>query len=235
MTSSFIIAGLSLGLFSSFHCVGMCGPIAFALPYQSSSVTRQILSRLSYHFGRIATYTLMGILFGFLGRQFYLAGVQQWFSITLGALILILLVYYMFARKRLQPGWVLRLHSGLLNYMSNKLNNSGPMNFFLLGMANGLLPCGMVYLAIAGALSSNSISGAAAFMAAFGLGTLPMLLTLHWFGHMVGLQFRNQLKKISPFVIAGMGVLLILRGLNLGIPFISPVLESARTGAVSCH
>lgn len=93
----------------------------------------------------------------------------------------------------------------------------------------------MVYLAIAGALSTNQLTDGVFFMAAFGLGTLPALLALNWFGHLASIRLRNRMKQLTPYVIAVMGVLLILRGLNLGIPFISPVLESARGAAIDCH
>jgi sulfite exporter TauE/SafE len=138
-------------------------------------------------------------------------------------------------KSRIQPGWITRLQTRLLNTMSRLLKDQRSGSFFLLGMANGLLPCGMVYLAIAGALSTNQLTDGVFFMAAFGLGTLPALLALNWFGHLASIRLRNRMKQLTPYVIAVMGVLLILRGLNLGIPFISPVLESARGAAIDCH
>jgi sulfite exporter TauE/SafE len=235
MTLDLIIAGSTLGLISSFHCVGMCGPIAFALPVQSLSPVSKMASTLSYHFGRISTYTLMGGLFGLLGRQVYLAGFQRWFSISLGLIILILLLRYYQQHKRMQSGWMSRFQGKLLQIMGSLLKQPRPAGFFLLGMANGLLPCGMVYLAIAGALSTNQTLDGMAFMASFGAGTLPTLLALNWFGHMASISLRNRIRRLTPYVIALTGILLILRGLNLGIPYISPVLESARGAAVSCH
>lgn len=229
------IAALSLGLISSFHCVGMCGPIAFALPVQQFSTISKMFVTLSYHIGRIFTYAVMGGIFGLLGRQVYLAGIQRWFSIVLGVAVLLLLVQYHYQKSRIQPGWMNRFQIRLLNSMSRLLNKPKAGNFFLLGMANGLLPCGMVYLAIAGALSTNQISNGIFFMAAFGAGTLPALLALNWFGHMASISLRNRMRQLTPFVIAVMGILLILRGLNLGIPYISPVLETARGTGIICH
>lgn len=235
MSWDLTIAGLTLGLISSFHCVGMCGPIAFALPVQHFSPVSKIAATLSYHIGRIGTYAAMGGLFGLLGRQVYLAGFQQWFSISLGLIILVLLIFYYQQKKRLQPGWISKFQATLMNVMGKLLRRPKPASFFLLGMANGLLPCGMVYLAIAGALSTNQVPDGIGFMAAFGAGTLPALLALNWFGHMASIQLRNRIRQLTPYVIAVTGVLLILRGLNLGIPYISPVLESARGAAVNCH
>ena len=235
MAWELIIGAVSLGLISSFHCVGMCGPIAFALPVQHLSPLLRMASTLSYHLGRIFTYSVLGAIFGLLGRQVYLAGFQRWFSIILGILVLFLLIQYIRQKSRIQPGWISRLQSRLLNTMSKLLNDQRPGSFFLLGMANGLLPCGMVYLAIAGALSTNQLADGILFMAAFGFGTLPALLALNWFGHLASISLRNRMKQLTPYVIAVMGVLLILRGLNLGIPYISPVLESARGAAIDCH
>ncbi len=235
MSGELIIAALSLGLISSFHCVGMCGPIAFALPVHQLSAPLKMLASLSYHIGRIFTYSLLGALFGLLGRQVYLAGFQRWFSILMGILVLGILLQYLFQKTRIQPGWMTRLQTRLLNTMSKLLKNQRASSYFLLGMANGLLPCGMVYLAIAGALSTNHVSDGVFFMAAFGAGTLPAMLALNWFGHLASISLRNRMKQLTPYVIGIMGVLLILRGLNLGIPYISPVLESARGAAIDCH
>ncbi len=235
MNWDLLIPALSLGLISSFHCVGMCGPIAFALPVQQFGAPLKMLATLSYHIGRIFTYASLGALFGLLGRQVYIAGFQRWFSIVLGTVVLVLLVQYMYQKTRIQPGWIHRFQIRLLNQMSRLLRAPKAGNFFLLGMANGLLPCGMVYLAIAGALSTSQVGDGIIFMAAFGLGTLPALLALNWFGHLASIGLRNRMRQLTPYVIALMGILLILRGLNLGIPFISPVLETARGTAVSCH
>ena len=102
-------------------------------------------------------------------------------------------------------------------------------------MANGLLPCGMVYLAIAGALSLSEVPMGMLFMTGFGAGTLPALMALHYSGHLISLSFRQQIKKAMPIFVAGMAVLLVLRGMNLGIPFISPVLAAAPGKAIICH
>jgi sulfite exporter TauE/SafE len=102
-------------------------------------------------------------------------------------------------------------------------------------LANGLLPCGMVYLAIAGALNVSQVKSGVLFMAMFGLGTLPPLFALSYFGSLIKLSLRNKIRQITPFIVAVMAVALILRGLNLGIPFISPLLGVARAPAIICH
>ncbi|MBZ5859513.1 sulfite exporter TauE/SafE family protein [Flavihumibacter profundi] len=235
MYADIIIAGLSLGAISSFHCVGMCGPIAFALPVQNLGRLDRQIAVLGYHSGRIITYASLGAIFGGLGRQVYLAGFQRWFSIGLGILLLSLLIQYVKNKSNIQPTIFNRLQQRIQQWMGHLLKDNKPSSFLLLGMANGLLPCGMVYLAIAGALSTNNFTDGIIFMASFGLGTFPAMLALSLFGYMASITLRNKIKKLTPVVIALMGVLLILRGLNLGIPYISPVLESARGKAELCH
>ncbi|ULQ50831.1 sulfite exporter TauE/SafE family protein [Flavihumibacter fluvii] len=235
MNIAVLIAGLSLGAISSFHCVGMCGPIAFALPVQELSKTKRQLAVLAYHSGRVLTYATLGAIFGLLGRQVYIAGFQRWFSIVLGILVLLLLIQYIHSKQGIQPSVFNHLQRKVQQWMGYLLKNRKPASFLLLGMANGLLPCGMVYLAIAGALSTNNLADGIIFMTSFGLGTFPAMLTLSLFGYMASISVRNNIKKLTPFIIAAMGILLILRGLNMGIPYISPVLESARGAAIDCH
>lgn len=229
------IAGSVLGLVSSFHCVGMCGPLALALPVHHLQKMQQAIAVLLYNIGRVITYTTLGAIFGWLGHRLYIAGFQQWFSIVIGSLILVFVVLYYFFNRSFNPIWLRFFHSRIQNGMVRILRAPRLPHYLLLGMANGLLPCGLVYLAIAGALSTTSIEASMGFMAAFGMGTLPAMLLLCFLGVHIKISLRQQLKKAVPFVIAGMAVLLILRGLNLGIPFVSPVLVDAPKAVISCH
>ena len=229
------IAGILLGLVSSFHCVGMCGPLALALPVHHLKQGKQVTAVLLYNTGRVGTYSLAGLLFGLVGRGIYMAGVQQWFSIAMGVLILALVVLSYFLHSSLTPSWLRSFHYKVQQVMGRLLQLHSPHHYLLLGMANGLLPCGMVYLAIAGAVSTASVSQSVLFMASFGAGTVPAMLAFSLFGAHIKLSLRKQMKKLVPYVMACMAVLLILRGLNLGIPFISPVLPDAPQQAVSCH
>ncbi|WEK33863.1 MAG: sulfite exporter TauE/SafE family protein [Candidatus Pseudobacter hemicellulosilyticus] len=230
-----ILAGLTLGLVSSLHCVGMCGPLALALPVQHLGAGRQLLSMFLYNTGRVITYSLLGLLFGLAGRHIYLAGFQQWFSIALGAAILVITLQHYFFQHRLQPQWLQVIYMKVHFIMGKALLSKGPLAFLLMGMANGLLPCGMVYLAIAGALSTSELTHSVLFMALFGAGTLPAMLALSLGGFRINIGVRQQLKKAMPYIMVGMAVVLILRGMNLGIPFISPVLAGAPQDAIHCH
>jgi len=230
-----VLSALILGLVSSFHCVGMCGPLALALPVTHLSKTQQTLSVFLYNAGRIITYSFLGLLFGLAGRKLYLAGLQQWFSIIAGSIMLTLAVLYFIRKRPLQPGWMQGFHILVQRAMTAALHSKSIAGFLFLGMANGLLPCGMVYLAIAGALSTSQVYESVLFMAVFGAGTLPAMLLLGLFGLRADLSFRRKIKQAMPFVIGSVAVLLILRGMNLGIPFISPHLGADVTTGVSCH
>ena len=142
---------------------------------------------------------------------------------------------FYFMNRSFNAGWLRTFHNGIQGIMGKLLQAPRLHNYLLLGMANGLLPCGMVYLAIAGALSTTGIEESVLFMSAFGSGTLPAMLLLSFFGVHIKVSLRRQIKKAVPFIVAGMAVLLILRGMNLGIPFVSPVLADAPQPVISCH
>ncbi len=235
MPWQFIIAGFSLGVISSLHCVGMCGPLSFALPIQYLSNTQRLIAILLYQVGRVITYSSLGLVFGLAGRKVYLAGFQQWFSIGMGALILFLLVQYWIFRKRLQPNLVNKFYVSIQKLMTKILKIRGTTPFLFLGIANGFLPCAMVYIALAGALVTTEVQRGVLFMAMFGLGTMPAMIAISYFRQFFSLRIRNSFRKIVPIFIFVMAVILILRGMNLGIPFISPVLQSASHTAVICH
>jgi uncharacterized protein len=231
-----IIAGFSLGAVSSLHCVGMCGPLALALPVHHLSRSKQLLSLLLYQSGRVITYSLFGLLFGLAGRRIYVAGFQQWFSIIMGIIVLLLVILYWVYKNPLQPFIFKKAFSYVQSFMMkafhSKKSNRG---FLLVGMANGLLPCAMVYVAIAAALTTTQVSYSVLFMAMFGAGTLPAMMIIGYFGRMVSLPVRNMFKQSIPFFMTIMGIILILRGMNLGIPFISPVMPEALNPAIGCH
>jgi uncharacterized protein len=231
-----IIAGFSLGAVSSLHCVGMCGPLALALPVHHLSKVQQLVSLFLYQLGRIITYSSLGLVFGLAGRKIYLAGFQQWFSIIMGITVLVLVILYSVYKNPLQPALFKKMFSAVQSYMMkafrSKKNSAG---FLLLGMANGLLPCAMVYVAIAGALTSTQVSYSVLFMAMFGAGTLPAMMIIGYFGRMISLPVRNMFKKSIPVFMTIMAIVLILRGMNLGIPFISPMLHGPVGEAIICR
>ena len=230
-----ITAGLLLGAFSSLHCIGMCGPLALALPVQHLAVWQQRLSALMYNTGRIVTYAVLGLIFGMAGRTIYMAGFQQWLSIISGIVILVFIINYYFLRNAWQPKWAQHLQVFVQNKMIRLLHTERKGSFLFLGMINGLLPCGMVYVALASALNFSELSLSTAFMAAFGAGTLPLMMVLSIAGNAITFSVRRRIKNAVPYLMTVMALILILRGMNLGIPFISPVMANAPGEVINCH
>ncbi|HKJ41628.1 MAG TPA: sulfite exporter TauE/SafE family protein [Sunxiuqinia sp.] len=218
-----LITPITLGLVGSFHCIGMCGPIAVSLPLKNHNYFSKVTGGLVYNIGRSLTYGLLGAIFGFLGRGVKLAGFQQWMSILLGiALIISVLFPYLFKQK-------LNLNTLLTGYAGRLVNNLRKLfatrsysSLFGIGLLNGLLPCGLVYVAVAGAINTNQAAAGAFFMILFGLGTIPMMLLVALTGNLVGTKIRKGMRKVVPYVIVLLGLLFILRGLSLGIPYVSP-------------
>ena len=217
-----------LGLVGSLHCAGMCGPLALALPGAATSPMRFTLGRVAYNLGRITTYCALGMIFGLFGKTLLLAGIQRWVSISLG----VVLIVGLFTSRKLAL-WkpVTSLVNQLKSRMSGLLRQRSLASVGALGLLNGLLPCGLVYVAAAGATATGHIFTGALYMAAFGAGTLPMMLAIGLGGKLVPLSFRLKLRAAIPVSVFLLGVLLILRGMSLGIPYVSPDLT---TGSC-CH
>ncbi len=226
-----IWSGFFLGLLGSFHCVGMCGPLAMSLPDNASSDTGFISGRVLYNFGRAVTYALMGAVFGLIGYGFNFSGIQQFVSITIG-ILLIGSVMPLFAKARNR--WYFGFSNVLKKMLGPLLLNAFASNLFVIGLLNGLLPCGFVYMGIAGALLTGTAVNGALFMLLFGLGTFPLMMLLSVSRRFATPQLRFRINRLMPYAVMAVGVLLILRGLNLGIPYVSPDLTMDETHAANC-
>ncbi|MBS1730032.1 MAG: sulfite exporter TauE/SafE family protein [Bacteroidetes bacterium] len=229
-----LLSALALGFLGSFHCIGMCGPLALSLPVSHLTGLKKIAGVLLYNLGRILVYALLGLLLGWIGMTFQFFGWQQFFSIALGIFLLLIFLMHIMHQNIFQNNRILKNWNKLITQkLSNIYQKKSYRGIFLIGLLNGLLPCGLVYMAIAGALASAHILYSSLFMAAFGAGTLPAMMSVSLVGGLIPAKFRKYIKIISPYIIGVMGVILILRGLNLGIPFLSPVLQHPAT-AIEC-
>ncbi len=219
----FYYTALFIGLVGSLHCIGMCGPIAIALPLGHNSWWHKTLGGLLYNVGRIITYTLLGAMFGLLGKGIEMAGLQRWASIVIGLLMILSVFFPMLFKSKAKLERFLFGYAGRMISKFRKLFtiNSLP-SLFLIGLLNGLLPCGLVYVAIAGAINTNSILNGVLFMAIFGLGTLPVMLAIPLIGNLIGANIRKRYRHVLSTIVVIIGILFILRGLSLGIPYISP-------------
>ena len=227
MELALIFSALALGFASGFHCIGMCGPIALSLGLTKKQATNYYLQNLTYQFGRIVTYSFLGAILGTVGKGFQMAGFQQYLTIGVGILLIVMAVFSFggkdFASK------IPFLSQSLLKVKMNLgklLQKADYRSRFTTGILNGFLPCGMVYMALTASLASGGIWQSATFMALFGLGTLPFMFAIVLLGNLMTTAFRIKILKFVPVMMIVLGGLFILRGLEIGIPFISPKKEA---------
>lgn len=232
-----LLAAFILGLLSSFHCVGMCGPLAMSIPFAHLPKAKRAVSAILYHLGRISTYTSLGLVFGLVGRHLFIGAFQQYVSIVIGVGILIAVLPKHLFKSKMGSRITETFRENIFGVIRKLLGKQSLGTIFLLGMANGLLPCGMVYFALAAALANTSVIHSTLSMSLFGLGTLPLMLSVQYLGTTTyfNLSFKTRIKQLTPVFLASIGVLLILRGLNLGIPYISPFIGKGVGEAISCH
>ncbi len=227
----FLWTGFIFGIFGSAHCIGMCGPIAVALPGSRNHMHSYLSGRVFYNLGRTITYTIMGAVLGLLGLGVWLAGYQQALSVLTGSGIVVVTILT-WNRAWIPTGGLFTGLSGYFNRMMRPLMHSNSQSgMLIIGVLNGFLPCGLVYVALAAALSTGSIIGGMAYMALFGLGTAPVMFLMAVSPGLLTGKWHLRLQKAIPWLAILVGVLLILRGLALGIPFISPDLAAGG----SCH
>ena len=226
-----------LGLISSFHCIGMCGPIAMMLPVDRQNETKKATQIITYHLGRLTAYASIGFIFGLLGKGFFLAGIQQKMSIFIGVImILIVLIPEKTFSKYNFSKPVYKIIANIKSNLGKQFRNKSYKSLFTIGLLNGFLPCGMVYVALFGAIAMQSASFGIVYMILFGLGTVPLMTTIVYVNSMLQLPFRNKIQKLIPYVAVIIGILFILRGLGLGIPYISPSNMSLFVqGNPNCH
>jgi uncharacterized protein len=211
------------GLISSFHCIGMCGPIAMMLPVDRSNEAKKITQIITYHIGKLIAYGILGLIFGLLGRSFYLAGMQQQLSIIVGILMIMVAVIpeKVFAKYNFSKP-VYRIITKVKSSLGQQFKNKSYKSLFTIGLLNGFLPCGMVYVALFGAIAMQNITLGIGYMLLFGLGTIPMMVAVVYASGLISFSFRGTIQKAIPLVAVIIGMLFIIRGLGLDIPYLSP-------------
>ena len=229
-----IIAAFTMGLIGSFHCVGMCGPLALSLPINSDSFWSKFSGALLYNAGRIVTYSMFGFVFGVIGKSFALFGFQQWLSVMLGVIIILFIVLPKHITGFKKKNFVLNFFEQLRSSLGQLFFKKNSSSLFSIGLLNGLLPCGLVYMAAAGAVATGDIASSIFFMAFFGLGTLPIMWSVTFFGNYVSISIRQKIRKAYPYMMMLMACLLILRGMGLGIPYVSPKVAKGEKVMQNC-
>lgn len=212
-----IWTALAIGFFGSFHCIGMCGPIALALPGSGESTFKLLTGRVLYNFGRVVTYAFLGAIFGFIGHSIALAGFQKGLSIALGiaviASVLIKSRYFNVLKNKLGTN---SFYDHLKKLIGRQFKKRGFITLFSIGILNGLLPCGFVYIGLAGSLTTGSITGGISYMALFGLGTFPAMMAMSLAPGFFSISFRRRINKAVPILAVIFGIYLIYRGLFMG-------------------
>ena len=209
-----------IGLFGSVHCIGMCGPLAFAIPVGQHKWWLIVGDKLLYNAGRVISYTFLGFLIGFAGRQFWISGFQQGISLLSGALVIMAGLSRIFKLRLYKSNAFSKVISPinrLLNYAFD--HHAGHL---VIGVLNGFLPCGFVYLALVGAVNTNSPAMAAQYMFWFGTGTFPLMLIATISSGFIGPVIRRRINRTMPYLMICLGFWFVFRGLYLNIPYLSP-------------
>ena len=233
-----LLSAVILGLMGSLHCIGMCGPIAFMLPVDRENEFKKAFQVFLYHLGRLLAYGIIGLLFGLLGKGLYLFGMQQKLSIAIGILMIAIVLIptrilnrYNFSKP------VYRLISKVKNRLGQELKKKTPDTFLTIGFLNGFLPCGLVYMALFGAIAMGNALEGGLYMVLFGLGTIPLMTAAVYFSGMLKGVVRRKVQKLIPVFVILIGALFIVRGLGLGIPYVSPrpMAEMVSEESIECH
>lgn len=207
----------TIGLFGSFHCVGMCGPIAMALPRSGDGLFADLIQKSVYNIGRILTYSLLGAIIGLAGHAISLAGLQRPLSILLGILVILGAFLPLASSAGIQRFDRVRQFFGWLQKkLKQQMSRRDTSTMLVVGLLNGLLPCGFVYVGLASSLTTESVLGGMSYMALFGLGTFPAMMLMALAPGIISLKMRQRINRFLPLLAVLLGSYLIYRGLVMG-------------------
>ena len=209
-----------MGLIGSMHCAGMCGPIAISLPYRVGMQTNEetFFKILVYNLGRIITYAFFGFLFGIVGKSFFTMGIQKWFLITLAVLLIIIAIFSIdIETKALKIPAIGKFNKKVKELLAKSLKNATVKSFLYIGILNGFLPCGLVYMAIVAAIATGGVLNSVLYMILFGIGTMPMMMALGYGGHLLSTRFRTFLRKLYPVFMIIFAILFLMRAFKINM------------------
>ncbi|KAA1247377.1 sulfite exporter TauE/SafE family protein [Aquimarina sp. RZ0] len=233
-----LFSGFILGLLGSLHCAGMCGPIAFMLPLDHENHLKKFFQISLYHLGRLLAYSSIGLFFGLIGKSLHIFGLQQGLSVSIGLLMILLVIIppslimkYNFSKP------IYKIIATLKNVLGKELKKKTPDTFLTIGFLNGFLPCGLVYIAIFGAIALGNIVESSLYILLFGLGTIPLMTAVVYSGYLFkGKWIRKHIQKVIPVFVIIIGLLFVLRGMGLGIPYVSPKpITEIVSASMECH
>lgn len=201
----------------------MCGPIAFMLPVDRKNSIKKVFQIFTYHFGRILAYSIIGLFFGLIGKSLYIFGFQQQLSIAIGILMIVVVLMptrifnkYNFSKP------IFKLISKVKRALGQAFKKKTADTFLTIGFLNGFLPCGLVYMAVFASLAMESTLKGSLYMILFGMGTIPLMTSAIYLGKFLNTKVKQRIQKAIPVFVLVIGVLFILRGMGLGIPYVSP-------------
>ncbi|MEM6514803.1 MAG: sulfite exporter TauE/SafE family protein [Bacteroidota bacterium] len=225
-----------LGLLGSFHCFGMCGPIAFMLPVDRENETKKIVQISLYHFGRLMAYGLIGLVFGLVGKSLYIFGLQQQLSILIGVIMVMIILIPSFFKFNKLSRPIFQIISRLKSSMGKSFKRKSPDTFLTIGFLNGFLPCGLVYIAVFASIAIQNTINSALYMIFFGIGTIPLMTSIIYVGKFIKPAIKQKIQKAIPIFVVFLGILFIVRGMGLGIPYISPTpVVDITSNSMDCH
>ena len=231
-----IALAFGLGIAGSLHCLGMCGPLVLASNQAHRTDTMGRLLHVGvYHFGRVMTYGLLGILLGSIGHVIAIGSFQKVFTILSGLILILIFLMSLDLEKLLFKSSSYRdAYYRVQNKISGLFSNLMKKSPLFIGIFNGLLPCGLVYLALMGSLTTGSPAVGWLFMIAFGAGTLPMMLSVHLGVTMIQFKKVGSLRRIFPILHLLMGLYLVYRGWVVDMPM-EMDFYSAIKNPIMCH
>lgn len=205
------LTALVIGFLGSLHCAGMCSPLAMAVTNLGKPV---FMNRFTYNGGRITSYGIQGIVAASVGTLFEFTGLQTVFSISLGLLLIIagFAGITRFHIPILSTG-IQKLTTFIKLRLGDFIKRKTKLSLFITGMLNGLLPCGLTYIALTYCLTITDPADGLIYMLAFGSGTLPVMLGLTTVMQTLMYKFNFSFRKLTTVTMVVLGIMLITRSL----------------------
>lgn len=234
METAAVLMAFLMGFTGSLHCAGMCGPIIWIMPFHAFKGAKKVIAIALYHLGRISVYALMAVLL-YSFKELFNPRLQQYISILSGVILLIagLISFVPSHNFKFNLPW----SNPVKNSLAKVIGNPQLGAITAAGILNGMLPCGLVYMALSATIAMPTVTGAALLMYVFGIGTLPMLVGITLLKSRMSFTKGVNIKRFAPAIVFSFGLLFVLRGLNLGIPYLSPKVEvtAKEVKASCCH
>jgi uncharacterized protein len=211
-----LTTAIILGFAGSLHCAGMCSPLAMAVTNLKGPA---FVNRILYNFGRITTYGILGLIVSSIGVALPIENFQNVLSIALGLMMIILAALGMTGiRIPFLTAGITTLTATLKTTFAKFLQRKNIFSMVLLGAINGLLPCGLTFLALSFCVTLASPLAGFFYMFAFGIGTLPVMLGLISIIGLITVRMKWNIKTVTSGLMAFSGVLLIARVFLMHIP-----------------